>query len=379
MNVSIVCLILAAGSAPAAEPNINDAQLLRLHKKFPEADANGDGRLTREEWARFHASARLKRDMSDDEASVLDARYSRGPVVSPTHAEVAYGPHAEQKLNLWLPPPSARPAPLIVHIHGGGFIQGSKHDSLRASLHEKLASEGVAYASVQYRFQSKDHPLPVVLHGIARSIQFLRHKAGPWNLDPARVGAFGGSAGAVASAWLGMRDDLAKPGDPDPVLRESTRIQVAWAISAPATMDVWRWPETNPRFTADMIPAWIRRWGYDPNTDPDDPVMIAQRKDLHLPDHASPDDAAMVIYNAHFADNVAHNPTASKALHDACAKAGMDVALYMREITNNLHEAPDMFDWMILRLKSLASPVARDDLRPAGNGSIIRTHDSTHP
>lgn len=347
--VASVFFIVLAASAEGAEPAINDAQLLRLQRRYPEADKDRDGRLTREEWREFQASRLLDKEMSEEEARATTVEGARGKRVPPTHAEIAYGPLPEQRLNLWIVP-SDKPTPLIVHIHGGGFIQGGKQDSLDAAVLEKLAARGVSYASIQYRFQSAQFPLPDVLRGIARSIQFLRFKADDWNLDKDRIGTFGGSAGAAAGAWLGMRDDLADAHHTDPVLRESSRVQAVWAISVAATMDVWQWPKYNPLFSERMVRAWIANWGYDPNTDPDDPRIAAWRRQLHLPDLASADDAPMVIFNEHFADNVAHNPHASQALYDACKQAGMDVTLYMREIVKNLDEAPDRLDWLIGRL-----------------------------
>lgn len=349
---SVLLLSFVTAFAAGEEERLNDAFLLRQLQRHPAADLNQDGRLTAAEWREYRASERLKAEMADEEASALRSGGDTGKRVPPTHAEVAYGPLPEQRLNLWIVP-SERPAPLILHIHGGGFIQGSKQATIDAAVHEKLVRSGVSYASVQYKFQSADHPLTEVLRGIARAPQFLRHGAAKWNLDPARFAGFGSSAGAAACAWLGMRDDLADPGSEDPVLHESTRLQAVWAISVAPSMDVWEWPKYNPLFTERMVSPWIRRWGYDPDTDPEAPEVLAMRQELQFSRLASPDAAPMVVYNAHFADNVAHNPAASKALYELCKAAGMEVEVYLREELDNLAEAPDPIDWLIERLLSL--------------------------
>lgn len=341
---------LAPLAVQGQEEKLNDAFLLRQMKRFPAADKDGDGRITAQEWREFQTAAKLNKEMREDEEGVLKTKGDKGVRVPPTHAEVAYGPLPEQRLNLWLAP-SERPTPLIIHIHGGGFIQGSKQDHIDLAVREKLAAAKVSFASIQYRFQSKDNPLPEVLLGIARAVQFLRYQATEWNLDKSRFGAFGGSAGAAASTWLGMRDDLADPAHADPVLRESTRLRAVWAISVAPTMDVWEWPKYNPLFTQKMIGPWIKRWGYDPDTDPNDPEVLRWRQGLRFSSLASADDPPMVIYNAHFADNVAHNPQASKALYEICKAAGIDVAIYMREIVENLEAAPNLYDWLISRLR----------------------------
>jgi hypothetical protein len=60
----------------------------------------------------------------------------------------------------------------------------------------------------------------------ARAVQFLRYRAAEYNLDKRRFAATGGSAGGCVTMWLGFHEDLANPVDKDPVLRESSRLQV---------------------------------------------------------------------------------------------------------------------------------------------------------
>jgi acetyl esterase/lipase len=71
----------------------------------------------------------------------------------------------------------------------------------------------------------------------ARAVQFLRFKAAEWNLDPAKVAATGGSAGAGISLWLGYHDDLADPKSDDPVARQSTRLTCMGVVGAQTSYD----------------------------------------------------------------------------------------------------------------------------------------------
>jgi hypothetical protein len=59
----------------------------------------------------------------------------------------------------------------------------------------------------------------------ARAIQTLRYRADEYNIDKARVGLIGGSAGGYTALWLGLHDDLADPESHDPIARESTKPQ----------------------------------------------------------------------------------------------------------------------------------------------------------
>jgi acetyl esterase/lipase len=78
------------------------------------------------------------------------------------------------------------------------------------------------------------------LEDAARAVQFLRSKAEEWNLDPRRVGANGGSAGACSSLYLALHDDLADPDSPDPIARQSTRLTCAAVVGAQTDLDPHR-------------------------------------------------------------------------------------------------------------------------------------------
>jgi acetyl esterase/lipase len=81
---------------------------------------------------------------------------------------------------------------------------------------------------------------PAPMLDSTRAIQFLRSKAKEWNLDPTRVAACGGSAGAGISMWIAFRDDMAKPGSADPVERQSTRLSCIGPYNGQCSYDP-RW------------------------------------------------------------------------------------------------------------------------------------------
>jgi acetyl esterase/lipase/nicotinamidase-related amidase len=172
------------------------------------------------------------------------------PALKPTLADVSYGPSPKQVLDFYRAD-SGTPAPLVFHIHGGGWMGGSKAPFAAAPF----LKAGLSVVSIEYRFVSEAQaagvkpPVQWPLHDAARALQFVRSKAGPWNIDKTRIGATGGSAGACSSLWLAFHDDMADPQSADPVARESTRLTCAAVAGAQTTLDPKQMKEWTPNST----------------------------------------------------------------------------------------------------------------------------------
>lgn len=163
----------------------------------------------------------------------------------PTLADLAYGGHERQRLDLWLASATA-PTPLLLFIHGGGWAGGDKSD-LPPTLLREMRARGISVASINYRY-STTHPLPAPVHDAARALQWLRQQAADWKLDPSRCAAYGISAGGTTALWLACHDDLATPTSADPVARQSSRLLAAVALSPqtclePEVTTEWLGPE----------------------------------------------------------------------------------------------------------------------------------------
>ncbi|MBI5365519.1 MAG: alpha/beta hydrolase [Planctomycetes bacterium] len=164
-------------------------------------------------------------------------RKGAGGKPAPDVAAAKYGPHERHALDFWRAT-AEKPAPLVVFIHGGGFVAGSK-EGLSADLLRRFQEAGFAVAAINYRY-SKQEPYPGPMRDGARAVQFLRARAAAWGIDPMRVAAIGGSAGAGISLWLAFHDDLADAQNADPVLRESSRLACAVGLGAQTSYDP-RW------------------------------------------------------------------------------------------------------------------------------------------
>ncbi len=172
-------------------------------------------------------------------------------IAAPTLRDVPYGTHPKQVIHFWKAD-SDRPAPLLVFIHGGGWTGGSRTDRRFCALLPSMLKAGISVASVEYRFiqdaaaEKVEPPVKACLHDAARAVQFIRSKAGEWNIDPSRIALSGGSAGACSSLWLAFHDDLADPKSADPVARESTRVRCAAVAIAQTTLDPQQMREWTP-------------------------------------------------------------------------------------------------------------------------------------
>lgn len=169
---------------------------------------------------------------------------------NPTEYDVAYGPHRKQLLHFWKAE-SDEPTPVLLFIHGGGWMNGGRLSGLTSML-PRLLEEGISVASVEYRFipeataDGETPPVKGPLHDAARALQFVRSKASEWNIDKERIAASGGSAGACSSLWLAFHPDMADPDSDDPVDRESTRLLCAAVRGAQTTLDPQQMKEWTP-------------------------------------------------------------------------------------------------------------------------------------
>ncbi|MFO0791655.1 MAG: alpha/beta hydrolase [Pirellulales bacterium] len=161
---------------------------------------------------------------------------------TPTAADYAYGKDSPRQVFDFWQAESETPTPVVLLIHGGGWIAGDKSGYGEAAVRPYLDA-GISVAAVNYRFiaqameQHVEPPVKAPLHDAARALQTIRSKAKEWNVDPKRVGSTGSSAGACTSLWLALHDDLAKPDSSDPVERESSRLTCAAVVAAQTSLD----------------------------------------------------------------------------------------------------------------------------------------------
>lgn len=161
---------------------------------------------------------------------------------------IAYGADPRQKLDVYVPRPPVKNAPVVVFFYGGSWNSGSRSDY--AFVGEALASRGIIAVLADYRLYPQVR-YPLFLEDGARAVAWthehirqysgnpqrlylMGHSSGAYNvamlaLDPGLLGAVGLSPHNL-SGWIG----LAGPYDFLP-------------IKNPAVRPVFFWPDSPPR------------------------------------------------------------------------------------------------------------------------------------
>ena len=125
--------------------------------------------------------------------------------------DIAYieGGDEAQKLDLYIPTTGDGPFPVVIMIHGGGFMFGDKADGAGLTGVDQLLEAGYAVSSINYRL-SGEAQWPAQIHDAKAAVRYLRAVAAEYNLDPENFGAWGASAGGNLVALLGTTCGVAE-------------------------------------------------------------------------------------------------------------------------------------------------------------------------
>lgn len=122
------------------------------------------------------------------------------------YSDIAYVPNADklQKLDLYIPKRETPNSgwPIVVYVHGGGFVRGDKAEEGPSLTAAKLALDhGFALASVNYRLGEKLHVEQVAETKAA--IRYLKANASKFNINSKLVAVTGPSAGGGMVSVVG--------------------------------------------------------------------------------------------------------------------------------------------------------------------------------
>lgn len=156
-------------------------------------------------------------------------------------SNVIYGMHSGLALLMDVSYPNHPNGLAIVYIGGTGwhlplaFSGIGQKDRRFAPDHEALLAAGYTVFRINHRAAPRFRH-PAALHDIQRAVRFIRFHAERFGIEPDRIGGWGFSSGAHLVALLGVLDGQGDPDDPDPVNRESAKLQCVVAGALPADL-----------------------------------------------------------------------------------------------------------------------------------------------
>ena len=231
------------------------------------------------------------------------------PVVVRVERDLEYIPngHERNRLDLYLPTATSKPLPVIVYVHGGGWVGGDK----RQCPAIPFATNGFAVASINYRF-SQHAIFPAQIHDCKAAIRWLRANATKYGLDAEHIGAWGGSAGGQLVMLLGTTDGVKEFEGPGGNENQSSRVQ--------AVVD---WFGPSDFLTVGPKDTRTNLLGGDAQQNK--AMAIKASPITYVSSNAAP---FLIMHGA--ADNVVA-PAQSEIFHQALKQAGVDTTLIIVE------------------------------------------------
>jgi acetyl esterase/lipase len=124
--------------------------------------------------------------------------------------DMAYGPDARQKLDIYMPRESSGLLPMVLFVHGGSWKEGNKNGYAFAG--RALAAKGYMTLVMNYRLHPKDR-YPAFVEDVALALRWAAENGQSLGGDPKRLFAMGHSAGAynIAQAVLDQNCAAGRP------------------------------------------------------------------------------------------------------------------------------------------------------------------------
>jgi acetyl esterase/lipase len=255
---------------------------------------------------------------------------------------VAFG-YRPLQLDLWVPAGDG-PAPLVVWVHGGGFMFGDRRilpETFRPNqVFDALLDAGLAVATIDYR-HALEAPFPAQLTDAKAAVRYLRTFADELSIATEKIGAMGESAGGHIVAALGQTAHRADLEGTHGVLGRSSAVQavVDWyGVADLTTMPRHSLP---PEIAAKLPPELV--------TPPEDQLTRglegAALADASPITHVTPDAPPFLLVHG-TADWLV--PFAqSEALHAALTAAGVEARLVPVDGAQHIFDGHDDIDGLV--------------------------------
>ena len=322
----ILAIALLITSPIAAQVQSENRVQSAAERFFARNDKNKDGKLSREEFPERQRRLFDQIDTDKDGFVTLEEdvyfrnNRRRNTVNIPegvtVYRDLIYGQVGERKLplDLYLPPDTSAPVPVVIWVHGGGWRNGAKGNGGRA---RNMTTRGFAVVDVEYRL-SGEALFPAQIEDCKTAVRWVRANAKKYNLDSDRIGAWGSSAGGHLVALMGLTHDE-KAFETLEHGQYSSRVQAVCNWYGPT--DFLRMNDFEGRIDHDSADSPESRLIGGPIQENEEKVAAANPIT-----YVSKNDPPMLIVHGEKDRAVPYNQ--SELLYAAMKKAGLDVALY---------------------------------------------------
>jgi acetyl esterase len=196
-----------------------------------------------------HAFARVRYSMPDAHPKRLELVLERDVVYGPTRA-------ACHRLDVYTPRRAARPLPVVMYVHGGGFSMLSKETHRVMAF--AIARQGYLVFNVNYRLGPR-HRYPAPLEDVVDAWLWVAANCEAYGGDPSRMALAGESAGGNLVTALAVMSSYRRPE------RFARRV---FAANIPISAVIATYPfidltETDRHLENPKLPAWVKALTFD--------------------------------------------------------------------------------------------------------------------
>ena len=123
--------------------------------------------------------------------------------------DVTYGPHTDNKLDVYVPTVATRPMPVLLYIHGGAFTLCSKRTH-RGIGYMNAHHAGAVVFNIDYRL-APEHRFPAAIEDACAAYHWVVKNCAHFGGDPARIVVAGESAGGNLALGVGVAASYERP------------------------------------------------------------------------------------------------------------------------------------------------------------------------
>ena len=138
------------------------------------------------------------------------------------------------KMDVYYPASAPAPWPLVIYVHGGGWETSDKSEGAGFRKLTGMQNSDFLFASVDYRL-APQYKFPAQIQDVKCVVRYFRAHAVEYNIDPNKIGVWGGSAGGHLVSLLGMADQSAG-WDVGEYLDQSSRVQAVVDMFGPVDL-----------------------------------------------------------------------------------------------------------------------------------------------